>query len=171
MYKMKLINQKDDPISYSLDSYKFLHLEPKEFIFVPDTCRTLHIKPSVDIYSLSIDQLMGYPDIKNIIVVNQIKSGYAGNSLVVQEDDNWLLKFLHVDFSGIQQRIYAPKFDITKYDFNGKPEIIIIDKEKINNKLKKMTNPNSDGVWWFIILVFIIIVLIPICLSVVVSIN
>lgn len=171
---MKLTNKLDDAIMYSLNKNDYLHLKPNEFIFVPDTCRNLHIKPSNTFYTISIDQLMNFPrgEVKTIIVDKDIKSGYAGNSLVISEpkDENWFLNYLYTDILGVGERIFAPKFDITKYDLTGKPEPPVVDVNKMKKKLDKLTDDNSANLWWFILIVILVIAcIIPMCLYIYVN--
>ena len=165
---MRLINNLDHEIMYSLNENQYLHLKPEEFIFVPDTCRRLHIKPTDANYTLSIDQIMNFPrgEVKNIIVDKDIKSGYASNSIVVAENgkSTWFLNYLYTDVLGVGERVYLPPFDITKYDLEGKT-IAIVDKEQMKKRLDKLTNDSSANIWWFILIIILIIVCVmPMCL-------
>lgn len=167
---MKLTNARDDAIMYSLNKNQFLELRPNDFIFVPDTCRNLHIKPSESTYSLSIDQLMNYPsgEIKQIIVDKEIKANYDSSSLVVAEEDNpnnfGFLKFLKTDVLGVGERLYVPSFDITKYDLDGTPKKIVINTKKVSDRLYKMTSSNASYWWIILIIIMIFAILTPITL-------
>jgi hypothetical protein len=165
---MKLTNAKDDAIMYSLNKDEFRELRPNEFIFVPDTCRQLHIKPSESTYTLSIDQLMNYPsgEIKQIIIDKQIKANYDSNSLVVAEGSGPIgfLNYLKTDILGVGQRLFVPSFDLTKYDLDGNPKPVIIDTDKVKKRLSDITSSNA-GMWWLVIFVILLIaIIIPVML-------
>lgn len=163
---MRLVNTLNSEIMYSLNKDKFKNLEPNGFIFVPDTCRKLQIKPTDEVYTLSIDQLNTFPlgEVENIILTDNINRAHPDNSVVIEEqkpnDMNWFLKFLYRNSAGMGERIYVPKFDLTTYDFDKKPEVTTIDNKKVIDKLTKMTTDRTNSGWWFILIFMLIIIMV-----------
>lgn len=162
---MRLKNATDAAIMYALNKNKFKELKPNAFIFVPDECRNLHIKPAETTYTLSVDQMMNNTlgDIDNVVVADNIRSQSEAYTLVVNEDPESqfgkFLNFGYINAAGFTERIYAPKFDITVYDIAG-AKVVKVNKEKINAKLKKVTNDDSSKMWILIILLIIVAVVI-----------
>lgn len=157
---MKLTNNRDDAIMYSLNRNQYLHLKPQEFIFVPDVIRELYIKPTNKTYSLSIAQLENFPsgEVKEIIVDNDIDDDdVKPNTLVVAEKTKDDLPFLSYLVNG--QRFFTAGFDTTDYDLKT-DKIVIVDAGKLKKTLIEITNPSSLRWWWFLLMLFIIVVVV-----------
>jgi hypothetical protein len=153
---MKFTNRLDQAIMYSLNQDKYRELKPNEFVFLPHTCTELHFKPDDINYTLSVRQLFNMPlgDVDHVVLSNNAKSVKEDNALVVTRQD-WFLDFLYRNEAGMGEKIYTPKFDITIYDLE-KQARMVVDVEKVTNKIKKMSTSNATQ-WWVIIVLIIIV--------------
>lgn len=161
---MRLINNLDIPVRYSFGD-PLVELKPKEFRFVPETCRTLTIQPMDKEYQISVDQLYSFfkdeNSIENIVLADS--DHYIPNSLFIKsnwQDNMDFLNFIYQNNSGFSNKIFTPKFDLTKYSLDNIVEAITPDTNIIIAKITKITNPNSGNMWWFLVLLVLIIVII-----------
>lgn len=159
MANIKLVNQLDHNIMYSLNKNKYLELKPQESVNM--TLQNIYITPTDSEYVLSGDELGKYK-IKQLIV-GDIKAGYEPNSMVVSESIGHL-RFLYTDFTGMGKRLYSTSFDITD---SVKAQV---DHKKVINKFASMTDPNHGNFWWIIIVIFaLVICMLPVIAFVIVD--
>lgn len=170
---MRLVNNLDCSIMYGLNEDPNLELKPMGFASIPDICTNLKVKPTDTTYTLSADQLFDYPrgSVEKIVVSNDIKPSRGNNVLIMTEDNEpgigKTLKFLYQDAIGMGERLYFPRFDITKYDLDGQP-IVIIDPKKVSDKLSKMSE--SPPTWWITLFIILVLVcLLPVIAFVVIG--
>jgi hypothetical protein len=157
---MKLANQLDHSIMFALNKDKYSELKPNDYVLVPDTCRTLHLKPNDFSYKLSTDYLFNMP-VDKIIISDNIKSGFGENTLTITEQEQpgiaQFLNFLYRDGAAMGGRIYAPKFDLTDYSLDP-VTVTKIDRKKVTDDIVKMSTDAKDYTSWMVVLIIIIFV-------------